>query len=232
MLKIHNLVAGYGQLEALHGVNLNVKANRAVAVVGANGAGKSTLCRAISGLIKTREGTIHLDTNDMTRASTSGRVKAGIIQVPEGRQVFAQMTVLENLTLGAYIHGKPKRSELEIVFTLFPILAERQYKSAGMLSGGEQQLLALGRAMMGRPRLLVLDEPSQGLSPKAVELIGLAITEIMKRGVAILLVEQNLGLVKAVAQYVYVLENGICVKDGEAEEILSESLIADSYLGH
>lgn len=232
MLKIDDLTAGYGQLEALHGVSLNVEANQSVAVVGANGAGKSTLCRAISGLIKSRSGSIRFADQDITHSSTSERVKAGVIQVPEGRQVFAEMTVLENLTLGAFVHGRPKTEDMDAVFALFPILRERSAKQAGMLSGGEQQLLALGRAMMGRPRLMVLDEPSQGLSPKAVDLVGMAIAEITQQGVAVLLVEQNLALVETAAQYIYVLENGQCVNHGAAAQILSGSLIADSYLGH
>jgi branched-chain amino acid transport system ATP-binding protein len=232
MLSIEGLVTGYERLEVLHGLDLSVEAKQAVTVVGANGAGKSTLCRALSGLIKVRGGSIRFDGQDITHASTSARVRAGVIQVPEGRQVFPQMTVLENLTLGAFVHGKPVASDLDPIFALFPILQERRDKHAGMLSGGEQQLLALARALMSRPRMLILDEPSQGLSPKAVELVADAVAEIRRRGVAILLVEQNLALATAVAQMAYVLENGQSVKHGPAEEILSGSLVADSYLGH
>jgi len=166
MLSIEGLVTGYDRLEVLHGVDLAVDAKQAVAVVGANGAGKSTLCRALSGLIKVRGGSIRFDGQDITHASTSARVRAGVIQVPEGRQVFPQMTVLENLVLGAFVHGAPRDADLEPIFALFPILRERRDQPAGMLSGGEQQLLALARAMMSRPRLLILDEPSQGLSPR------------------------------------------------------------------
>lgn len=232
MLNIKGIVAGYDRLEVLHGLDLAVSARQAVAVVGANGAGKSTLCRAISGLIKARAGSVHFDSVDITHAGTSARVRTGVVQVPEGRQVFPEMTVHENLTLGAFVHGRPKAEDMDAVLALFPILRERRDKHAGMLSGGEQQLLALGRALMARPRLLVLDEPSQGLSPKAVGLVADAIAEIKRRGVAILLVEQNLLLVEAVADYAYVLENGTCVSHGPANEILSSSLVADSYLGH
>lgn len=232
MLSIKNFVAGYDRLEVLHGLDLEVSAKQAVAVVGANGAGKSTLCRAISGLIKARSGRIVFDGHDITSASTSARVRAGVVQVPEGRQIFPEMSVLENLTLGAFVHGQPQAGDMDPVMALFPILRERANNAAGMLSGGEQQLLALARALMTRPRLLVLDEPSQGLSPKAVGLVAEAIAEIKRRGVAILLVEQNLALVEAVADYAYVLENGRCVSHGPASEILSGSLVADSYLGH
>jgi len=232
MLSIEGLVAGYDRLEVLHGLDLAVEAQQAVTVVGANGAGKSTLCRALSGLIKVRGGSIRFDGQDITHASTSARVRAGVIQVPEGRQVFPQMTVLENLALGAFVHGAPRDADLDPIFVLFPILRERRDKHAGMLSGGEQQLLALARAMMSRPRLLILDEPSQGLSPKAVALVADAIAEIQRRGVAVLLVEQNLALATAVAQIAYVLENGQSPTHGPAEEILSGSLVADSYLGH
>jgi branched-chain amino acid transport system ATP-binding protein len=232
MLSIRNFVTGYDRLEVLHGLDLDVAAKQAVAVVGANGAGKSTLCRAISGLIKARQGRMQFDGQDITQASTSARVRVGVVQVPEGRQVFPEMTVMENLALGAFVHGKPRPGDMDSVMALFPILDERADKQAGMLSGGEQQLLALARALMARPRLLVLDEPSQGLSPKAVGLVADAIAEIKRRGVAILLVEQNLLLVEAVADYAYVLENGRCVSHGPASEILSGSLVADSYLGH
>jgi branched-chain amino acid transport system ATP-binding protein len=232
MLSIEGLVTGYDRLEVLHGLDLAVDARQAVAVVGANGAGKSTLCRALSGLIKVRSGSIRFDGQDITHASTSARVRAGVIQVPEGRQVFPQMTVLENLVLGAFVHGAPRAAELDPIFALFPILRERRDQPAGMLSGGEQQLLALARAMMSRPRLLILDEPSQGLSPKAVALVADAVAEIRRRGVAILLVEQNLSLATAVAQVAYVLENGQSVTHGPADDILSGSRVADSYLGH
>ncbi len=232
MLRIEGLVAGYEQLEVLHGVHIAVESAGSVVVLGANGAGKSTLCRAISGLIPARAGTIHLDDQDVTTMSSSQRVRLGIIQVPEGRQVFPLMTVQENLRLGAWVHGEATRSALREVFDLFPRLEERAGQNAGLLSGGEQQMLALGRAMMGRPRVLVLDEPTQGLSPVAVEQVAHAIRAIRARGVSILLVEQNMTLAEAVGEHAYVLETGRCVANGPAAELLSSDVVAASYLGH
>ena len=201
-------------------------------VLGANGAGKSTLCRAISGLIPSRGGSIVLDGDDITALSPSQRVRRGVIQVPEGRQVFPEMTVAENLRLGGWVHGEPKQQALSEVYTLFPRLGERAGQHAGLLSGGEQQMLALGRAVMARPRLLVLDEPTQGLSPVAVEQVAGAIQAIRARGVTILLVEQNMSLAEAVSEFAYVLETGRCVKSGPAAEMLSADVVAASYLGH
>ena len=232
MLRIEGLVAGYDQLEVLHSVNITVKTAGSVVVLGANGAGKSTLCRAISGLIPARRGAIRLDDRDVTALSSSQRVRLGIVQVPEGRQVFPLMSVLENLRLGAWVHGEATKSALREVFDLFPRLEERAGQNAGLLSGGEQQMLALGRAMMGRPLVLVLDEPTQGLSPVAVEQVALAIRAIRARGVSILLVEQNMMLAEAVGEDAYVLETGRCVAEGPAKELLASDVVAASYLGH
>jgi branched-chain amino acid transport system ATP-binding protein len=232
MLRIEGLRAGYDRLEVLHGVTLAVEAGASVVVLGANGAGKSTLCRALSGLIPSRGGSITLDGEEVTVLSPAQRVRRGIVQVPEGRQVFPEMTVRENLRLGAWVHGEPKAVALQQVFDVFPRLAERSEQHAGLLSGGEQQMLALGRAMMARPRLLLLDEPTQGLSPVAVEQVGAAIHAIRATGVAVLLVEQNMALAQAVSQHAYVLETGRCTVDGPAAEILSADLLAASYLGH
>jgi branched-chain amino acid transport system ATP-binding protein len=232
MLIVEGLVAGYGRLEVLHGVTMTVPPAAAVAVVGANGAGKSTLCRAISGLVPARGGHIYFDGVDISRFTTVERVRRGIVQVPEGRRVFPRMTVLENLRLGAYVHGEPGADALGEVFALFPILQARLSQQAGLLSGGEQQMLAIGRAMMGRPALLVLDEPSQGLSPKAVGEVARALSDIRQRGIAILLVEQNLGLAEQVAEYAYMLETGRCAAYGPATEMLDSAKVAASYLGH
>ena len=200
-------------------------------VFGANGAGKTTLCRAISGLIPAWAGRLHLQGEDLTAASPATRVRCGIAQVPEGRQVFPAMTVQENLRLGAYVHGAPRHGDYDAVYALFPILAERRGQAAGLLSGGEQQMLALARALMARPRLLLLDEPSQGLAPKAVEQVGHAVRAIAATGVAILLVEQNLMLAEMIAQDAVVLETGTCVASGPAEAMLASGAIEASYLG-
>ena len=232
MLRIDRLSAGYDRLEVLHELSFEVATRQAVAVLGANGAGKTTLCRTISGLVAVRSGSVHFGGADISQATPDARVRSGIVQVPEGRQVFPEMTVIENLRLGAYVHGEPSAEELERVYGLFPVLKDRRKQRAGLLSGGEQQMLALGRALMGRPRLLLLDEPSQGLSPKAIDLVAEAVREIAGTGVSVLLVEQNLALAAMVAQYAYVLETGACVAQGPITEILSGKTVQESYLGH
>ncbi|MBP2300680.1 ABC transporter ATP-binding protein [Azospirillum picis] len=231
MLRIDGLSAGYGRLEVLHAVSFTVERDLPTVMLGANGAGKTTLCRVISGLIPARAGGIVLDGADITRLSPAERVRAGIALVPEGRQVFPDMTVRENLRLGAYVHGEPGRTGFDAVFAMFPILAQRQNQRAGLLSGGEQQMLALARALMSRPRLLLLDEPSQGLAPKAVALIAETVNRIAATGVGVLLVEQNLILAQAIARHAVVLETGTCVADGPAGDLLAGGAVADSYLG-
>jgi branched-chain amino acid transport system ATP-binding protein len=232
MLVLEATSAGYGGLEVLHGVDMQVGAGQATVVLGSNGAGKTTLCRAISGQIAFRGGALRLDDADLTRTTARERVRRGIVHVPEGRQVFPQMTVLENLRLGAYVHGEPTAAALEAIYTYFPILRDRRDQHAGLLSGGEQQMLAVGRGLMGRPRYLLLDEPSQGLAPKVVDQIGEVIEAIVKDGVAVLLVEQNIALAEMIADYAYVLELGRIVGSGEASSIFSDERIAHSYLGH
>ena len=232
MLSIESLSAGYERLEVLRNLDISVATGKSVVVLGANGAGKSTLCRAISGLIPVRAGKIVLDGKDITAWSPSQRVKAGIVQVPEGRQVFPEMTVRENLRLGAWVHGEPKAGDLKGIYELFPRLQERAGQNAGLLSGGEQQLLALGRAMMARPTILLLDEPTQGLSPVAIEQVADALLAIHRQGVSLLLVEQNLALAEAVGEYAYVLETGHCATEGPAAELLASDVVAASYLGH
>lgn len=231
MLSLERATAGYGRLQVLHGVDLRIRAGQAVVVLGANGAGKSTLCRAISGQISFRSGTMRLDAADLTTTSARERVRRGIVHVPEGRQVFPQMSVLENLRLGAYVHGEAPAAALEAIYTYFPILRKRQDMHAGLLSGGEQQMLAVSRGLMGRPRCLLLDEPSQGLAPQIVEQIGEVVQAIVKDGVGVLLVEQNIALAEMIADYAYVLELGRCVADGEASEMFSGGRIEQSYLG-
>ncbi|UZF95754.1 ABC transporter ATP-binding protein [Bosea sp. NBC_00550] len=231
MLRIEGLRAGYDRLEVLHGLGFEVQADDPTVVMGANAAGKTTLCRVLTGLIPAWGGTILLDGEEITRLSSADRVKRGIALVPEGRQVFGDMTVRENLRLGAYVHGEPRTNDYDAVFALFPILLEREGQRAGLLSGGEQQMLALARALMSRPRLLLLDEPSQGLAPKAVDQVAQAVNRIAETGVAILLVEQNLALAQMIARHAVVLETGTCVADGRASEIMASNAIQDSYLG-
>ncbi len=231
MLEVDALQAGYGRLSVLHGVSFRVDAARPCVVLGANGAGKTTLCRAISGLIPATGGSIRFAGQELGPLNPARRVRAGIAQVPEGRQVFPAMTVRENLRLGGFAVGEPTRAEFEAAFELFPILADRQGRNAGLLSGGEQQMLALARALMARPRLLLLDEPSQGLAPKAVEQVGAAVQRIAATGVAILLVEQNLLLAAMVGQHAVVLETGRCVAEGPASAILASGAVEQSYLG-
>ncbi|MGU3497141.1 ABC transporter ATP-binding protein [Xanthobacteraceae bacterium A53D] len=231
MLRIEGLRAGYDRMEVLHGLGFQVPQDAPTVVLGANGAGKTTLCRVITGLIAPRDGAILLDGRDISRASPAERVRSGIALVPEGRQVFPDMTVRENLRLGAFVHGEPRPADYAAVYGLFPILEERSGQRAGLLSGGEQQMLALGRALMARPRLLLLDEPSQGLAPKAVEQVGNAVNRIAQTGVGVLLVEQNLVLAEMIARHAVVLETGICVAEGPAAEMMASGAIQDSYLG-
>lgn len=233
MLTIKALDVGYGRLNVLHDLNLELAARGKVVVLGPNGAGKTTLCRAISGLIPVRAGSIMLDGQDILPLSSAQRVKIGIAQVPEGRQIFPRMTVLENLKLGGYVHGAPTAAEIDRAYALFPILHERRDHAGGLLSGGEQQLLALARAIMTRPKLLMLDEPSQGLAPLAVKRVGEAVKAIAETGVAILLVEQNLSLAQAVADEAYILSSGRFSDSGAVKDILSAERVSASYLaGH
>jgi len=231
MLTIKGLRAGYDRLEVLHGLDFSVSVDEPTVVMGANAAGKTTLCRVITGLIPARSGVIRFDEEDITQWPSDARVKRGIALVPEGRQIFGDMTVRDNLRLGAYVHGEPQGQDYDAVFALFPILRERAAQRAGLLSGGEQQMLALARALMSRPRLLLLDEPSQGLAPKAVDQVAHAIQSIARIGVAILLVEQNLMLAQQVAQHAVVLQTGVCVADGRARDIMASNTIQESYLG-
>lgn len=232
MLEISELRTGYGRMAVLHGLDLTVQVGRPTVVMGANGVGKTTLCRAVTGLIPSWEGTIHFDGQDITKLSPAERVRRGVALVPEGRQVFPDMTVRDNLRLGAFVRGEPTRADLDSVESLFPILAERQSQTAGLLSGGEQQMLALARALMSRPRLLILDEPSQGLAPKAVAQVAEAVIQIAASGVAILLVEQNLTLAEAIGEWAVILQNGRAHAQGPAIDLLGSGAVEASYLGH
>jgi branched-chain amino acid transport system ATP-binding protein len=234
MLTVENVDVHYGAIQALHGVSITVDKGEIVTMIGANGAGKSTTIRSISGLVRPRSGKIVFEGEDITRVPPHKLVYRGIGQSPEGRRVFADMTVRENLELGAYIHrghAAQIREDLDRVITLFPRLKERIAQSAGTLSGGEQQMLAIGRALMSRPRLLMLDEPSLGLAPFLVQQIFHIIRDINGQGVTILLVEQNAFQALRVANRGYVLETGRVVLHDEASKLLENEEVKKAYLG-
>jgi branched-chain amino acid transport system ATP-binding protein len=232
-LHVSNLMAGYGRAHALRGVSLHVGAGQIVALLGANGAGKTTLLRAISGLAAIHAGTITLFGTDTTGYPAEKLVESGLVHVPQGRHLFRDMTVIENLEMGAYLIGGRKVAEERIgeVFNLFPVLRERAKRAASILSGGEQQMLAIGRALMSKPKCLLLDEPSLGLAPKTFALILDVASGINQAGTSILIAEQNAAKVLRLAHYAYVLENGKIAAEGESETLLSSGQIQSSYLG-
>jgi branched-chain amino acid transport system ATP-binding protein len=233
MLVIEDLEVAYGELLALQGVSLVIRPGEMVALVGPNGAGKTTLLKTISGLLTPRAGVIRWQNETISAASPQRIVEHGIALVPEGRRLFAAMTVRENLELGAFTSRAQKERNVQIqkIFTLFPRLFERQRQRAGSLSGGEQQMLALGRALMGLPRLLLLDEPSLGLAPKIVESIMAILSELHSDGMSLLIVEQNVHAVLALAQRAYILESGRIVGAGEARKLLDDDHVRAAYLG-
>ena len=232
MLEIRGLCAGYDAIEILHDVDLDVGSGEVVAVLGSNGAGKSTLNNTISGLIPATAGSIVFDGAPITNTASDRIVDRGVIQVPEGRRVFPNMTVRENLELGGYRRGRRNRAQnLERVTTIFPRLAERFSQAAGTLSGGEQQMLAIGRALMAEPRLLILDEPSLGLSPILVEEMFALVRRLHEDGLSILLVEQNVVQSLAVSDRAYVLENGTIALSGPAAAMYDNPDLKRSYLG-
>ena len=233
VLELEGIETFYGRIQALHGVSLQVREGEIVALIGGNGAGKTTTLRTISGLIRPARGRVTFEGDDITAATPDGIVRLGVVQVPEGRRIFPRMTVLENLQLGAYARSDQHavRADMDDVFALFPRLAERQGQKGGTLSGGEQQMLAIGRAMMARPNVLLLDEPSLGLSPILVETIFEVIVDINKRGVPILLIEQNARKALQVAARAYVLETGSVVKEGPASALLADDGVRKAYLG-
>lgn len=232
MLRIENVSAYYGVVQALKGVSLHVEAGEVVAIIGANGAGKSTLLRVISGLHRSSEGELWFDDMAIHRLSPERIVRRGLVQVPEARQLFPNLTVVENLELGGAIHGRRHISQsLEGIYVLFPVLAQRQQQKAGTLSGGEQQMLSIGRALMTKPRLLVLDEPSLGLAPLVVEEIYRTIVVLHQQGTTILLVEQNAMGALSVAHRAYVMETGRVVLAGKAEELMEHDEVQRAYLG-
>ena len=233
VLEISDLRAGYGAIEILRGVDLAVGAGEIVALLGSNGAGKSTLNNNVCGLFKPFGGTVRFDGKDIAGAASTRIVEEGLIQVPEGRRVFPNLSVRDNLELGSYRRGRKDRARnLDRVATIFPRLKERWAQSAGTLSGGEQQMLAIGRGLMGEPRLLILDEPSLGLSPLLVEEMFALIGRLNTDGLALLLVEQNVVQSLAIAHRAYVLENGRIVLSGKASELAENPELRRSYLGH
>jgi len=232
ILSVSGLHVGYGATEILRGVDLKVNAGEIVAVLGSNGTGKSTLNLAISGVARAWSGSIRFEDAAIERESTSTIVARGLIHVPEGRRIFPNMTVRENLDLGAYRRGRARRTlNSERVFAIFPRLAERRHQRAGTLSGGEQQMLAIGRGLMAEPKLLILDEPSLGLSPLLVEELFALINRIHAEGTAILLVEQNVVQSLEVAARAYILDNGVFVLEGSAAEIRDNPDLKRAYLG-
>lgn len=235
LLEINDLHVSYGKIKAIKGISLHVGAGEIVTLVGANGAGKTTLLKTISGILSPASGSINYDGKPLTDIKPFERVIAGVCQAPEGRGIFPGMTVLENLEMGKFSRPDAKsenEEDLEMVYQLFPRLKERVTQMGGTLSGGEQQMLAIGRALMSRPRLLLLDEPSMGLAPMFIAQIFEIITEIKKQGVTILLVEQNAAKALAVADRAYVLETGNISMEGTGAQLLNDPAVRAAYLGH
>lgn len=234
MLEVVDLKVGYGAIEALHGISLSVKQGEIVTLIGANGAGKSTTLRAISGLVRARSGTVHFEGRPITTMPAHEIVRLGLAHVPEGRMVFANLTVMENLRMGAYLQKDKSviARELEYVFTVFPRLKEREKQVAGTLSGGEQQMLAIGRALMSKPSFLMLDEPSLGIAPLLVKSIFEQVVKINRdHGLTILLVEQNANLALRVSARGYVLENGKITLADASSALLANPKVRSAYLG-
>ena len=233
LLDLKGVSVNYGTAVAISDISLSQEDGTIIAVIGANGAGKSTMLKAITGLVSLRQGSIEFDGKRIDATSTVNVVKSGIACVPESRKLFPFMSVQSNLGLGAYLRKDKKgvQEDLESVFALFPRLKERLRQKAGSLSGGEQQMLAIGRAMMSRPRLLLMDEPSLGLAPIVIDDLAVTINEINQRGVSVLLVEQNAGLVSRVAQRCYVIEVGKIVLEGDVKDLMSNDLVRRAFLG-
>jgi len=233
MLKIENLQVAYGGIQALRGISMEVPDGKIVTLIGANGAGKSTTLRTISGLVKASGGSITYDGTELLGMPINKILEAGIAQVPEGRRVFANLTVLENLKAGAYLRRDKDgiQKDVEWVYELFPRLRERSWQLAGTLSGGEQQMLAVGRGLMSRPKVLMMDEPSLGLAPLVVQGIFDIIREINRQGVTILLIEQNANMALKTADLAYVLETGTITMQGTGAELLADESVKEAYLG-
>ena len=233
MLSVENLNVFYGNIHALKGVSLDVNDGEVVCLIGANGAGKTTTLQSISGLIPIKEGKVTFENQDITKVKPHNITRLGIAQVPEGRRVFTGLSVLDNLKLGAFI-VKDRSSidrDIEIIYERFPVLAERKSQLAGTLSGGEQQMLAMGRALMSRPKLILLDEPSMGLSPLFVEKIFDVIKGLKRDGVTVLLVEQNANIALSISDRAYVIETGRIVKSGASKDLVNDKSVKEAYLG-
>ncbi len=232
LLEVRDLHVAYGQIEAVRGISFDVDAGQVVALIGSNGAGKTTTLRTLSGLHRPKAGEIRFDGQRVDRLPAHEIVARGVAHAPEGRRLFGRMTVRENLDLGAYRRRDNEvQADVDMVYGLFPILAERRSQAAGTLSGGEQQMLAIGRALMGRPRLLMLDEPSMGLSPLVMRTIFATLAELKARGTTLLLVEQNAQAALALADHGHVLETGRLVLSGSAADLLSDEGVRKAYLG-
>ena len=234
MLKAEDISASYGRVKVLKDINMSVESGEIVSLVGANGAGKSTLLKVISGIVPAGSGKFLFEGRDITNKKPDFIVKAGLSHVPEGRQIFADLTVRQNLILGSYVHNLPKQEMAKLfdsVFELFPILKSRLMQKAGTMSGGEQQMLAIGRGLMSQPKLLLLDEPSLGLAPLVVETILKVIQNLRSTGISILLVEQNVNAALRISDRAYVIETGAIVAEGKARELMENDEIKKSYLG-
>lgn len=233
MLKVENMSVHYGMIQAVKDISFEVNQGEIVSLIGANGAGKTTVLRTISGLVRPSQGAIRFEGKNIEKETSPKIVNSGLVQVPEGRHVFTGMTVMENLELGAFLYKDKKESQaiLETIFDRFPILQERKNQDAATLSGGEQQMLAMGRALMTRPKLLLLDEPSMGLAPIFIKEIFSIIQEINQQGTTILLIEQNAKMALGIADRGYVLETGKIVLEGSGSELLNSPDIQKAYLG-
>ena len=231
MLKVENLKVNFGGIEAVKGISFEVNRGEIVTLIGSNGAGKSTTLRTISGLVKAASGSIKFEDKELTKTDSSDIVKYGITLCPEGRRVFPDMTVLENIKIGAYLRNDIIQNDIEKCYRLFPILKERKNQLAGTLSGGEQQMLAVARSLMSKPKIMMLDEPSLGLAPLVVKGIFNIIKEINDEGVTILLIEQNANMALRIADKAYVLETGKITMTGTGQELLENPKIKEAYLG-
>ena len=232
MLTLTDVTAGYGALQILQGVTMQVEKGEIVALLGANGAGKTTTLRVVSGLVSARGGSVTFDNQDVTNVRSDKRVAMGLVQVAEGRELFGTLTVEENLAMGAWTSNKSERREAQDqVYDLFPILAERRSQNAETMSGGQQQMLAIGRGLMARPKLLMLDEPSIGLAPKLVSQVLDAVGKIRDSGVTVLIVEQNAAATLAISDRAYVIENGEIAFEGKGVHLLDDERVRQAYLG-